>query len=854
MMAEVVFIPELGTTLTVPADSHEAHLYATSREPVDLQAQLEDGTAITLDQLRIPSLGGSFTYRASFSIDKVELPTKITVKHTNGSKIPGPNSISIRRSPSTPKTTHRDISTCIILDPSEEFKSVQLDWLNAALWQGWAWQRVRPTWIEARQISLLENLSPELATHFILVKPCETVESCGTPFEDGLLAVYPTSTRDVFVYLSGPRGDEPPGVYARARRVGSTGKAVKAYVVGMHAASKDETTVVRDAIQLGRSQYGLKPTDFEYPSDPSPFDELGFCTWTSIGEGVRLTNANMDELAHRLRQDAEHVPIATFIIDDGWQDVRQGLNGGAETRGLWSFGTWDGMDYSLKDLVSMLKRELPSLKYVGVWMAIGGYWDSISPGSPLESKYNMKRYPIDRSNIGGQGEENNTLQKQQSSTVDCPEDSFYLLPPPEHAADFWRAYLGACKEAGVDFVKVDNQASGSFLAGVEGGQEFIALWDAMFEVANEVFGNNRVIHCMAQYERTFNGDIGMGITTDSKRIMARNSDDFGVPRRNVHRDHIHYNLYNGMLFSQLALIPDTDMFTTKTQWPIYHAVLRAYFSHTPVLLADAPGQWDISVVKQMVAQDTRGGWHLVRALETARPLARNLWEQTLDAGCGPSIRAGSSFGQRGAAIALWNAREDALCDALDVLFGADVVDALGEAFEHPAGGGGRYALWMSLAGKAHVVTLLPDEDSRRLPKMPSYATVFSDPLVAVRVAPESVQLVLAVPFWNIGGQEIAVVGLVDKYAGLAAVRSTRRDGDKLVTDATMSGNLGFIVAGDSKPEVVITVDGDRVSFAAERVGLDGDGPYLLTVDLANIPPRSGETVWTVEVCEVKGAL
>ena len=841
-MAEVVFIPELGTTLTVPADSHEAHLYATSRKPVDLQAQLGDGPAIKLHQVCIPSLGGSFTYRASFSIEKVELPTKITVKHTNGSKIPGPNSISIRRPPSAPKTTYRDLSTYIDLYPSEEFKSVQLDWVDPALWQGWAWQRVRPTWIEGRQISLLKNLSPELATHFVLVKTCETVESCETPSVDGLLAVYPTSTRDVFVYLSGPRGEEPPGVYARARRVGSAGETIRAYVVGVHAASKDGRTVIRDAIQLGRSQYGLKPADFEYPSDPSPFDELGFCTWTSIGEGVRLTNANMDELAHRLRQDAEHVPIATFIIDDGWQDIRQGLNGGAETRGLWSFDTWDGMDYSLKDLVGMLKRELPSLKYVGVWMTIGGYWDSIAPGSPLENEYSMKRYAIDRSNIGGQ------------DAVDCLEDSFYLLPPPEHAVDFWRAYLCACKEAGVDFVKVDNQASGSFLAGVEGGQEFIALWDAMFEVANEVFGHNRVIHCMAQYERTFNGDIGMGIATDSKRIMARNSDDFGVPRRNVHRDHIHYNLYNGMLFSQLALIPDTDMFTTKTQWPIYHAVLRACFSHTPVLLADAPGRWDVSVVKQMIAQDTRGGWHLVRALETARPLARNLWEQTLDAGCGPSIKAASSFGERGAAIALWNGREDALCDALDVLFGADVVDALGEAFEYHASGGGRYALWMGLAGKAHVVRLLPDEDGQRLPQMPSYATVFSDPLLAVRVAPESVQLVLAVPFWNIGGQEIAVLGLVDKYAGLAAVKSTRRDGDKLVTDVTLSGNLGFIAAGNSKPEVMITVDGDLVSFAAENVGLDGDGPYLLTVDLASLPPRSGEAVWKVEVCEVKGAL
>ncbi len=171
----------------------------------------------------------------------------------------------------------------------------------------------------------------------------------------------------------------------------------------------------------------------------------------------------------------------------------------------------------------MVKRELPSVRYVAVWMTMAGYWNSIAPGSPLEKKYGMKRYAINRANVPGQDWPESGFDNQQTGTATAVEDRFYLLPSPERAAEFWRDYFGACRprrrlrrRSTTKRTAASSMASTAARSSSPCGKPCLAA-------ANETFGRNRVIHCMAHYERTFSGDIGLGIPTSNEKIIVRNS-------------------------------------------------------------------------------------------------------------------------------------------------------------------------------------------------------------------------------------------------------------------------------------------------------------------------------------------
>ncbi|KAJ5459957.1 uncharacterized protein N7458_001509 [Penicillium daleae] len=845
--AGIIFTPPLGTTLRVSRLSGATlSLFATSPKSVNLVAEFGDGTTIPLEQTDTPAVGGLLTYKVTIPKPN-RVPACIRLRHADGKSISdlgsGQDILTLIDVPTI--SSDREFSTSITLSASEDTTSMVLDWLNDMAWQGWAWQRMRPTWIEAQFVTCLSTLAPDKLTHCLLLRPSDTKQGEQLAPET-VLAVFPASSNDAFVTLTGPRDNEAPGVYARVRRVGAVGKDIAVHVTGSLKARKGEETAIHDAVQLARRLYGLTPTRFEVTAGKSPFDRLGFCTWSSIGENVPLNKTNMTELTQLLKKDAKYVPVGSFIIDDGWQDIRHGLNGHPNARGLWSFDTWDGMGCSLADLVAMIKTELTSVKEVGVWMTLTGYWNSVAPGSPLETKYGMVRYNIARSNVPGQDWTLPDFDNQQSGTINDAEGRYYLLPPPERAAEFWSDYFGTCAAAGVDFVKVDNQAYGSFLEGVQGGQEFVALWDAMFTAANQTFGHHRVIHCMAHYERIFSGDIGLGAATNNQKIVIRNSDDFGLDRPDVHRDHIHYNLYNALLLDQLSCIPDADMFMTSAQWPQYHAVLRAFFSHGPVLLADLPGTWDVEVVKKLIAPDTKGECTVVRGIRTARPLPRNIWEKTLDHGPGPSIKAASPFGKHGAAIILWNARTGARDNTADILFKGDIIDTLGEVVKGPGNvSNNEYALWLSNANRAASFQM-----EQGIKETLALDTERMNAVLSVSLPPATMEIVTVAPLWRIGNMKIAVLGLVDKYAGLSAIKNTWTEEDGVVTEVRLAGELGILLhasSTDSRPRVM--VDGELVSVIERRVGLEsnGDDPSLLTVDLTEINSVDGKDFYTVQV-------
>lgn len=795
---DISFAPALGSTVSIPSGTTQWAVYAISAAEHSLSA----GESIDFTEIDVPFIGNSSKLRVFRAIVPVGSgAVKISVDGT----VKG----SVNFAPAGAQADNEDFCESITLDENEEFKRVRIPWIDVEAWYGWAWYRIRETWIEAFNIGPLSELSSEKQTHFLLLQSsAERSVNSGSQ----VFTVYPASSQEAFVTLQNAKENEPPGTYAHVRRV-KAGGTPTVHVTGAVRRSPDWLHATHDTIAAARDKYGIrvepKPIDrAEY--EESPFGGLGFCTWSSIGEHVPLTKSNITDLVEKLSEF--ELPIASFIIDDGWQNTRRGENGGPGSRGLYGFDTWDGMGADLGEIVSIIRQGIPSCRHVGVWLTLYGYWNTIAPSSPLAAKYEMKKYQITRDNVGGLGWD----WEVETGSFPDPKDRWYLLPPPSRAYDFYRDYFSVCKAAGVTFVKIDNQAYGSHLEGVEGGEEFVAMWNAMYRASNEIFGELRVINCMAHSERTYGGDIGLGGVTQGKRIVIRNSDDFGLPWPNVHRNHAIFNVMNAVLTRELCLIPDVDMHMTSAQWPEFHSVLRAYFEG-PLNLADKPGKCDTSKVFPLIASNAAGQTHALTS-STVSPVSRTLWEPVLGNGLGPSIKVfcpSSSIGS--ANLVYFSSREDASSASVDALLQSDITEVLGDLQSD------RYAIYFSFADSA------VQTDSASGPE-----TI----VAAIEIAPTMCEVATILPLFTVGDTRVGCAGLVDKYATLAAITSVTPRDEKLIVRSRARGTIGFVSTSQS----LVISEG---SLALETtVAAISNGLWL---HRAQLPVTPGGTEWEIEV-------
>ncbi|KAK9241584.1 hypothetical protein V1506DRAFT_199972 [Lipomyces tetrasporus] len=330
---------------------------------------------------------------------------------------------------------------------------------------------------------------------------------------------------------------------------------------------------------------------------------------------------------------------------------------------------------------------------------------------------------------------------------------------------------------------------------------------------------------MAHYERTFNGDIGMGLATNGMRVVLRNTDDFGVLRPNAHRDHIHYNLMNCIVTSRMSLIPDADMFMSGAQWAEYHAVLRAFFPG-PVLLSDRVEEHDLKVIHKLIAKTTSGHYELVKSHSPAEPLSSRIWEPSLGSGIGPSIKAGSYFSAaNSSSLVMWSSRDGAESPSTDILFSSDVVDLLGPHIVE----GAKYALWFS--GMQKMVTF---ENTSGLSA--------AIPLAEITLQPESHEIITAAPFYKVGDIEIASLGLLNKYASLAAIADTKVCDAALDLSILFEGELGFIVTDSSR--IKVSVNGEPATFISTNLS---SSATLVTVELKFSDEIKSSDYWSVKV-------
>ncbi|KAK9366878.1 glycoside hydrolase superfamily [Lipomyces kononenkoae] len=820
MSTEVCFQPAPGQVVFAdPTTGSAFDIYAISNRPnAHIHLLLSSGSKLDFNLIKIPSIGGSYyVFKASVNVPEKE-PLNIKYSYT----VDGNTTILDRVATLIPRAAcqygDEEFATVVELEPGQDRADIAIPWVSIDDWQGWVWVRPRNTWIEPRWITLKE-LPVLLGSHFFLLKPVNLTIDPASSF-----CIYPCSSAEATVHLTSSRdGETPNTVYARVRRTKADCTA-KVYIVGKITTRADVFESIDGAIGMAKKYLGTSNLVYEMPPAHDrgslwPHNELGFCTWSSIGEDIRPTSENLDRLVRSLRE--ADLPIGSFIIDDGWQDIRAGMNGIPETKGLWSFDMWDGMNMAFSEAVDLIKGTIPTVENVGVWMTLHGYWNSIASKSPLVAKYKMRPYKLSRDCVPGL-----IYDGFQMQTCTQPDEKDYIwwLPPKELAYQFWKDYFSVCAAAGITFAKIDDQAYCSFLAGVEGAEEAFALWDGMNKAADEVFGEGRLIHCMAHYERMFNGDIGMGLATNGRRVVFRNTNDFGLPRPNVHRDHIHYNLMNCMIISRMCLIPDADMFMSAAQWPEYHAVLRAFFEG-PLLLSDRAGEHDLEVIHKLLGRTRSGVYEVIRAPNIIRPITSRIWEPTLNEGIGPSIKAVSSFpGLNSASIILWSSRDSAAHASTDILFTSDVIDALGSQTLLPDT---KYLLWFSNHESALYFN----------PQLSSSRT----PIAEITLPPETHEVISIVPSYALGGAEgieVACLGLIDKYASLATISEIHvlNASNCLRTTAKFEGKLAFVVNAVDTERIRVFFNGASVSYQAEV--LEGLGATLLTVAVNSVVAES----------------
>lgn len=397
----------------------------------------------------------------------------------------------------------------------------------------------------------------------------------------------------------------------------------------------------------------------------------------------------------------------------------------------------------------------------------GGYWDGIHPDSPLVKQYSCRKYPASRQ--WWRGCPDDPLEPNYMPTG----ESFYVLPPPERAAEFWNDWFTILRDAGITFLKVDNQAAVTSLDGVNGVSEALKIWETMYTVADRIFGPARVVHCMSHSEAMWAGPQGLGLTTRGERFVWRNSDDFGLTGRSpyAHQQHIFTNLMNTLVSNTLCTVPDADMFMTAKQHPHAHALLRALFPG-PLLLTDKAGEHDTSLLWRLIAHNRRGKATVLRPARAAEPLARRLMDTSiLDYADGSGQWAAVAIGPV-TIIGVWNVRggSDKPCRVKDEITIHDVEDALGhELDEH------------------HIVTRMgvqnPAVLSATLVKQGDKGTLghFSD-----------LPMLGAASFWvgrvqRLPVGRLTVLGLVDHLAGPAALHNV-----KLTKSEHILPNLGVI--------------------------------------------------------------
>ena len=339
---------------------------------------------------------------------------------------------------------------------------------------------------------------------------------------------------------------------------------------------------------------------------PEPFRYLGWCTWEEFRKDIDEQTL-LD--AARAIEESE-VPVRYVLVDDGHLE--------ADDRRLLSFRTNKKFPRGWKPLMAL--RRPDRLRWMGLWLNFNGYWDGISPDNDL-------------------GELNQHLMPMVEEHV---EGALQPRPGRLHSLAFYDAMVDAAREAGFDFLKVDDQASN--LRNYRGTEQPVLCAGSNSRALETAcaYHVDGLINCMAHNN----------VCAFNTRVSAvtRCSEDYraGDPERA--RRHLH-NSYANILWLGHTVWGDHDMFHSNDPVSGQVMAVSKALSGGPVYLSDNPTDFVPEVVRPLCTQDGE----LLRPLAPAAPLPDSVFRDPF--ADGEPYRVIAPLPNRCAAVAAYNLTE-----------------------------------------------------------------------------------------------------------------------------------------------------------------------------------------------------
>jgi raffinose synthase len=344
---------------------------------------------------------------------------------------------------------------------------------------------------------------------------------------------------------------------------------------------------------------------------PDIFEYVGWCSWNAHYQNIKAA----DLIEHAASFKAAGFPIRYMIIDDGWEQLA--ANKDYQTQGrVNSLAGFEAdpkkFPAGLAPVVAALKNDY-GVTWVGVWHTLQGYWNGIDLDSDIGRQYADAILPV-------------------NPAVGVPD------PRGDNGARFWDGYHGFMKNAGVDFVKTDDQSTMDVFI-----KNLVPIGAAYGQAQRNYHAsvgprfNYNVINCMSMNVDT--------VYQWEKTNIARVSGDYSPTPWHNPRVHTVTSVMNALWFGELTW-PDYDMWQTYDQHREYHAVGRA-ISGGPVYITDKAHRERFQYLWPLVLRDGR----LLRMDAPGRPARQSLFTDPVHGG--RPLVAFARTGDSGA-LAVWN--------------------------------------------------------------------------------------------------------------------------------------------------------------------------------------------------------
>lgn len=420
--------------------------------------------------------------------------------------------------------------------------------------------RKEPFWIQPRVGTTLADFPVE--TQFCLFELASGDVALAAALMDGpLRASLRAEGEELVIVLDS--GDPE----SRAQRALSLYVAVHEDVFAL---TRHGARVVSERLGAGKLRRDKPAPDFA--------DDFGWCTWDAFYQDVSHEKVREGLASFR----AGGVEPRFMILDDGWQQIRTAPTG---ERRLSGFGA-DPVKFpaGLRGTVELAKGEFGVRTFL-VWHAVHGYWGGVDGGE-------LADYGV-REKLRWYSPE--ILSHAPAFNVEY-WGPVVGTPAPSGLARLYDDYHASLSQAGVDGVKVDNQASVEGVTHGDGGRVRVmqATVEALEASTQKHFGG-RLINCMScSSERIY---------LAKESTLLRSSVDFWPALPASHGLHVYTNAVFGLFFGEFVL-PDWDMFQSGHPAGPFHAVARAV-SGGPVYVSDKPEGHDFELLRSLVLSDGR---------------------------------------------------------------------------------------------------------------------------------------------------------------------------------------------------------------------------------------------------------